>query len=86
MKLCNRVKETRLQRQHTQESLAAAVGVTRQTIIAIEKGRFGPSVRLALKLASALDVSLEEMFWLEDNEGEKRSTTRQHETPSLPPC
>jgi putative transcriptional regulator len=66
MTLRNRVKEIRLQRKLTQESLAGAVGVTRQTIIAIEKGKFGPSVRLALRLASELDVSVEEMFWLED--------------------
>lgn len=67
MTLRNRVKEIRLQRELTQESLAAAVGVTRQTIIAVEKGKFGPSVRLALRLASELDVSVEEMFWLEDD-------------------
>jgi putative transcriptional regulator len=69
MTLRNRVKEIRLRRELTQESLAAAVGVTRQTIIAIEKGKFGPSVRLALRLASALEVSVAEMFWLEDAGG-----------------
>jgi len=69
MTLRNRVKEIRLRRGLTQESLAAAVGVTRQTIIAVEKGRFGPSVRLALRLASELDVSVEEVFWLEDAGG-----------------
>jgi len=71
MELCNRLKEIRLQKDLTQESLAAAVGVTRQTIIAVEKGKFGPSVRLALRLASTLDVSIEEIFWLEGNTGEK---------------
>lgn len=65
MNLCNRLKEMRLQKELTQESLANAVGVTRQTIIAIEKGKFVPSVRLALELASALGASLEDVFWLE---------------------
>ena len=71
MELCNRLKEIRLQKDLTQESLAAAVGVTRQTIIAVEKGKFGPSVRLALRLASPLDASIEEIFWLENSTGEK---------------
>jgi putative transcriptional regulator len=71
MKLCNCLKEIRLQKNFTQEALSTAVGVTRQTIIAIEKGKFGPSVRLALQLASTLDVPLEEMFWLEDDKGEE---------------
>ena len=65
MNLCNHLKETRLGKQLTQESLADAVGVTRQTIIAIEKEKFVPSVRLALTLAQALNVSLEDLFWLE---------------------
>jgi putative transcriptional regulator len=40
------------------------VGVTRQTIIAVEKGGYEPSVRLALALASSLAVSVDELFWL----------------------
>lgn len=48
----------------TQADLADAVGVTRQTIIAIEKGNYTPSVLLALKLAKALNLSVEELFWL----------------------
>ena len=46
----------------TQEELAEAVGVTRQTIIAIEKGNYVPSVLLALKLAKAFDTSVEQLF------------------------
>jgi putative transcriptional regulator len=71
MKLCNRLKETRLQKELTQESLAARVGVTRQTIIAVEKEKFVPSVKLALELAWALDTRLEDLFWLENKGGEK---------------
>lgn len=46
----------------TQEELAARVGVTRQTVIAIEKGNYAPSVVLALKLAKVLKASVEELF------------------------
>ena len=61
----NRLKELRQQRDLTQEALAAAVGVSRQTIIAIEKSKFVPSVKLALELAAALEVPLEEIFWID---------------------
>ena len=71
MELLNRLKEVRLQKQFTQESLADTVGVTRQTIISIEKERFVPSVKLALQLAQALRVSLEDLFWLENRKGGK---------------
>lgn len=67
MNLCNRLKEIRLQKELTQESLANAVGVTRQTIIAVEKEKFVPSVKLALGLALALDTPLQDLFWLKDN-------------------
>ena len=71
MKLCNRLKDIRLEKRLTQESLADTVGVTRQSIIAIEKCKFVPSVKLALELAQALGVSLEELFWLENPQGGK---------------
>jgi len=61
----NRVRQYR--RQHhdmTQEELADRVGVTRQTIISIEKGRYNPSVELALRLARAFGVSVEDLFQL----------------------
>jgi putative transcriptional regulator len=52
----------------TQEELAQAVGVTRQTIISIEKGRFIPSTLLALKLANFFKKPVEDIFFiLEDN-------------------
>jgi len=69
MKLRNRLREMRLQQGLTQVSLAERVGVTRQTIIAVEKGKFVPSVKLALQLADTLGASLEEVFWLDDNKG-----------------
>jgi putative transcriptional regulator len=69
MALNNRLKEVRQQSQFTQETLAQRVGVTRQTIIAVEKGKFVPSVKLALELAQALDRSLDEIFWLDGSQG-----------------
>ena len=63
--LTNSLKELRARHDLTQEALATRVGVTRQTIIAIEKGRFNPSVQLALKMARVLDAKVEELFWLD---------------------
>ncbi len=71
MNLHNRLKEIRLNKNLTQESLATTVGVTRQTIIAVEKEKFVPSVKLALELASALDTPIEHVFWLENGQGGK---------------
>jgi putative transcriptional regulator len=71
MEIRNRLKEVRLQRNLTQESLADAVGVTRQSIIAIEKEKFVPSVRLAMQLAEALDTPVDSLFWLESSRGGK---------------
>lgn len=68
MHLENRVRDTRNARGRTQEELARAAGVTRQTIIAVEKGGYEPSVRLALVLALSLGVSVDDLFWL----GEER--------------
>ena len=50
----------------TQQELAKKVGVSRQTILAIEKGKFNPSVRLALLIAKVFDVSIEEIFYMEE--------------------
>lgn len=67
MVLCNRLKTVRTEKEMTQEALAIVVGVTRQTIIAIEKEKFVPSVKLALQLAYALNTRADDLFWL-DNE------------------
>ena len=62
----NRLKVFRVMNDLTQEGLARLVGVSRQTIIAIEKGRYNPSVYLALKLARVLNTTVEELFPLEE--------------------
>jgi putative transcriptional regulator len=66
--LGNRLKELRARHDLTQEALAGMVGVSRQSIISIEKGRYSPSVTLALRLARVLQVPVEEAFWLDDDE------------------
>ncbi|MFA6004968.1 MAG: helix-turn-helix transcriptional regulator [Patescibacteria group bacterium] len=58
----NFVQDYRNKNKVTQEGLGMAVGVTRQTIIAIEKGNYTPSVLLALKIAKYFDTSVEKLF------------------------
>lgn len=58
----NRVRDMRTQRGMTQEELADRVGVSRQTIISIESGRYNPSIPLAYKLASAFGMIIEDLF------------------------
>ncbi len=60
--ICNKVNEYRTKLNLTQEMLADKVGVTRQTIIAIEKGNYTPSVLLALKLAKVFSVPVDGIF------------------------
>lgn len=66
----NRVRQVRRELALTQQQLASLVGVTRQTIIAIERGGYLPSVKLALRLASAFGMPVEELFWLDGEEKE----------------
>ena len=61
----NSVQEIRVKNKITQEDLAQAIGVTRQTIIAIEKENYTPSVSLALKIAKYFKTSVEKLFSLE---------------------
>jgi len=60
----NNLKEIRQQHSLSQEELAESVGVSRQTIISIEKSVYQPSVTLALKLSKKLQVSVEKLFSL----------------------
>jgi len=61
----NRVRMLRTERGMTQEEIAERVGVSRQTIISIELGRYNPSIVLAYKLARAFDQSIEDVFFYE---------------------
>ncbi|GAB1458157.1 MAG: helix-turn-helix transcriptional regulator [Spirochaetia bacterium] len=60
--MTNKVKERRQGLGMTQEQLATKAGVSRQTIISIEGGRYDPSLSLALKLASLLGERVEDLF------------------------
>lgn len=64
------VRERRTERRFTQAELAEQVGVSRQTIIAVEQGDYAPSVYLALRIARALGGTVEELFT--DETGENR--------------
>jgi len=71
MSVRNRLREFRARYKMTQEELARRVGVTRQTIIAIENGKYLPSLKLAFKLAKAFNVKIEDLFeYREFEEGE----------------
>lgn len=61
--LLNNLKEVRKSKGFSQEQLAELVGTTRQTIIAIEKGVFNPSAKLALIMCVALDCKFEDLFY-----------------------
>lgn len=67
LKLKNRVREYRTARNLRQADLAREVNVTRQTILAIEKERLNPSVRLSLKIARVLGESVDRVFYLEES-------------------
>ncbi|ADN35122.1 transcriptional regulator, XRE family [Methanolacinia petrolearia DSM 11571] len=58
----NRIKVFRAMHDLTQEGLAKELGVTRQTILAIEKGKYDPSLDLAFKIAKYFNVKIEEVF------------------------
>ncbi len=62
MEVRNRLRELRARYRMTQEELARRVGVTRQTIIAIENGRYLPSLKLAYKLAKVFNMRIEDVF------------------------
>lgn len=61
-----RMKELRSERNITQEELAKQVGVRRETIIFLEKGKYNPSLRLAYRVAKALNSTIEDVFIFEE--------------------
>lgn len=64
-RLANRIKGEREKAELTQAALAERVGVSRKTINTVENGVFTPSATLAIKLARALGLSVEQLFWIE---------------------
>ena len=63
-----RLKAARAAAGLTQQGLADGVGVTRQTVVAIEKGDYNPTVRLCVDICRALGVTLNELFWPGEDE------------------
>lgn len=66
--VCTRIRDYRLERGLTQDELAQAVGVSRQSINAIERGRYTPSLPLALRFAQFFRCSTDELFQLKEND------------------
>jgi putative transcriptional regulator len=67
----NRIKVYRAMRNLTQEALADQLGVTRQTILAIEKGKYDPSLELAFRISKLFRVSIDKMFFFESESEEQ---------------
>ena len=57
------MKQARTEKGLSQEALAAAVGVSRQTINAIEKGDYNPTIRLCISICRVLGLTLNDLFW-----------------------
>ena len=68
-----RIRELRARHGLTQEDLARMVGVRRETILHLERGRYNPSLRLAHMIARALDSTIEDVFTFDDEESELRT-------------
>ena len=60
-----KLKAARAEKDMTQTALAAAVGVSRQTVNAIEKGEYNPTINLCRSICKALDKTLDDLFWEE---------------------
>jgi len=71
-----RIPELRARHDLTQADLARLVGVQRETILHLEKGRYNPSLRLAYRIAQALQAGLEEVFSFEDEDWRPPALTR----------
>jgi putative transcriptional regulator len=67
LKIINRLHVIRAERRLTQEQLAREVGVTRATIVAIERGNYNPSLELAFRLARYFDTDLHTLFSIEED-------------------
>ena len=65
--LNNRIRELRKEHKVTQDDLAMAVGVTRQTIISLENGKYNASLQLAHKISKYFDMKIEDIFIFEED-------------------
>jgi len=68
LRVKTKIKELRARHNLTQEVLANMVGVRRETIVFLEKGKYNPSLKLAYKIARYLDTTIDELFIFEDSD------------------
>lgn len=68
MMLCTRMKEYRARYHMSQSDLAELVNVRRETIGNLEKGKYNPSLKLAMDIARIFETTVEELFWFEEEE------------------
>ena len=71
MTVINHIREIRLEKGITQVKMAEDLQITRQTINAVEKHKYNPSLELALKMIEYFNVPIEELFYLEKKEGKE---------------
>jgi len=64
----NRIRDLRRAKKMTQEELSQLVDVSRQSIVAIETGKYNPSLKLAFKIAKQFDCSIEEVFLFDEGD------------------
>lgn len=69
----NQVKLFRIKADLTQQELADAVGITRQTVSLIEKGKYNPSLKLCLQICYAVHARLDEIFWIEEEDFDEKN-------------
>ena len=67
-----KLKAARAARDWSQQQLAEAVGVSRQTLNAIEKGDYNPTIRLCIGICRVLGLTLNDLFWEEEEDGAKK--------------
>lgn len=75
------IKVARAQKDMTQKALAQAVGVSRQTINAIEQGEYNPTINLCRAICRALDKTLDDLFWEEQEEHREQEGEDGNEKP-----
>jgi len=68
----NRLAELRTTKAWTQQDLADLVGVSRQTVISLERGRYNPSITLAFRLARTFEIDIEKLFLYEEDEDDEQ--------------
>jgi DNA-binding XRE family transcriptional regulator len=72
MSFKTRIKELRARHDLTQDDLAKAVGVRRETILYLEKGKYNPSLKLAYDVAKVLGTTLDDLFIFKDEESDEK--------------